>query len=739
MADLRKDNEPGRTSKPSNKKVAANRTGTYRRKSGRAKPEPQGEMLPEHFFNRELSWLQFNRRVLAEAENPRNPLLERLKFLAIFESNLDEFYMVRVSGLIEQETSGMAELSPDGLTPKEQLKLISEVAGAMRQAAGRVWSDTLRPLLAESGIVVHDFHELTPRRKEELGEFFRREVFDLCTPLKLDPAPTIPFISNRSLNLAVELRDDTGQTLLARVKVPAVLPRLIRFGKRRTEFALLEDVIEHNLADLFPGVEIVGAYRFRVIRDADIEIRQLEAEDLIGKIEETIHMRRFGAPVLLEVDSRMPAYCRSFLQKMLELDDDDVFTVEGLMGLEVFWEMARIERPSMRYPPHSPYVCEPLAQSATLFPTIAKAPVLLHHPFDSFRTVEEFVRSAAHDPAVIGIKQTLYRVGSESPIVEALLDAAQAGKQVAVMVELKARFDEENNLVWARALERAGVHVTYGFDELKTHCKLCLIVRRERGSIWRYAHIGTGNYNPSTARLYTDLGLLTDDAEITQDISELFNFLTGYAKQSDYRKILVAPGNLRQGILDRIQREIDTHRTKGGGRLFFKANSLVDPEMVQALYAASQAGVKVDLIIRGICCLRPGVPGLSENIRVLSIVGRFLEHSRIYYFANGGRPEAWIGSADLMRRNLDRRVEVLTPVEHPAHIHHLLHGILEVYWRDNTNGWDLQPDGQYRRRTAPPGQEFDSQRYLMTHSATRDALPREAAPRTETGHRPTRK
>lgn len=731
MADLSKGTTPKNTGKTARKKSVAGRAALNGKRAGRVKADSQAGLVPEQFLNRELSWLQFNRRVLAEAENPRNPLLERLKFLAIFESNLDEFYMVRVSGLVEQQASGMVELSPDGLTPNEQLKLISEVAGSMRQTAGRVWSDVLRPLLAESGVVIHEFRDLTARRREELSDYFRREVFDLCTPLKLDPAPTIPFISNRSLNLAVELRDDAGQTLLARVKVPAVVPRLIRFGKRRTEFALLEDVIEHNLADLFPGVEIVGAYRFRVIRDADIEIRQLEAEDLIGKIEETIHMRRFGAPVLLEVDSRMPAFCRSFLQKMLELDDDHVFTVDGLMGLEVFWEMARIEKPSMRYPAHSPYLYEPLSQFSTLFPTIAKAPVLLHHPFDSFRTVEEFVRAAARDPAVIGIKQTLYRVGAESPIVEALLDAAQAGKQVAVMVELKARFDEENNLVWARALERAGVHVTYGFDELKTHCKLCLIVRRERGSIWRYAHIGTGNYNPSTARLYTDLGLLTDDAEITQDISELFNFLTGYAKQSDYRKILVAPGNLRQGILDRIQREIDWHRNKGEGHLFFKANSLVDPEMIEALYAASQAGVKVDLIVRGVCCLRPGVPGLSENIRVLSIVGRFLEHSRIYFFANGGKPEAWIGSADLMRRNLDRRVEVLTPVEHPALIDYLLHGVLEVYWRDNTNGWDMLPDGQYKRRTAPAGQEFDSQRYLMAHGATRVALPREGGVRSE--------
>lgn len=674
----------------------------------------------DKYINREYSWLLFNQRVLEEAANPANPLLERLKFLAIFESNLDEFFMVRVSGLIEQYEGGILEVSPDGLTPHEQLQMIMATALPLRRRAAELWLRELKPTLTEAGIVLHDYSELTPAQVAGLQEVFRNEIFPICTPLLLDPNPSIPFISNRSLNLAVELGDPTLGHKLARVKVPTVVPRLVRIGKRRHEFVLLEDVIQHNLQDLFPGVPILGAHRFRVLRDADIEIRELEAADLVTSIEQTIQLRRFGDPVLLEIDPAMPKEVRSTLTRILKLDADDVFEIEGLLGPDALFSLAAIDRPTLRFPAYQPYLKDTFATSKGLFEAIANEDILLHHPYDSFLPVQEFVRSAARDPQVIGIKQTLYRVGTESPIVEALLEAAGEGKQVAVMVELKARFDESNNLEWARALERAGVHVSYGFPEMKTHCKLCLVVRREQTGIRSYAHIGTGNYNPATSRIYTDLGYFTADPAITQDISELFNFLTGFSRQSEYRKLLVAPLNLREGILQRVEREAEVCRRTGKGRLIFKLNSLVDPEVIDALYVAAEAGVNIDLIVRGSCCLRAGVPGLSDRIRVVSIVGRFLEHSRIFYFANGGRPEALVGSADLMRRNLDRRVEVLVPVENPILIAHLHDEILQVCLKDNVQAWALGPDGQYSRMRPKTGErEFRSQEHLMRNPTSR--------------------
>ncbi len=689
----------------------------------RLKPSPLQFALSHRYINREYSWLQFNHRVLEEAENAKNPLLERLKFLAIFESNLDEFYMVRVSGLIEQFDAGNLETSPDGHTPNEQLMMISQTALAMRRQAAEIWMKTLRPALDKAGVHILGFKELTESQQLKVADYFREEVFPLCTPLILDPAPTVPFISNRSLNLAVELLDPATGPKLARVKIPTVIPRAFRLGKRKHEFLLLEDIIKSHLPMLFPGVEIIGANRFRVIRDADIEIRELEAADLISTVEQTIRMRRFGAPVLLEVTSKMPRATKRTLMRVLELDREDVFEVEGPLGFDVFWELAAIDKPSLRFPPSHPYLSEQISTSRTLFDSLREQDILVHHPFDSFRPVEEFVASAAKDPNVIGIKQTLYRVGSESPIVESLLDAAEAGKQVAAMVELKARFDESNNLIWARALERAGVHVTYGFREMKTHCKLCLVVRREGSGIRSYAHIGTGNYNPTTARQYTDMGLFTCDPDITQDISELFNFLTGFSKQTEYRKLLVAPLNLREGLLSRIEREITACRTEGSGRLLFKLNALVDPEVIDALYAASNAGVAVDLIVRGACCLIPGVKGMSENIRVSSIVGRFLEHSRMFYFENGGDHELLIGSADLMRRNLDRRIEVLVPVESPKLIHHIRTEILEMYFRDNSNLWSLRSDGSYRRRSPKAGEKpWQVQEWLTKHPSTKSIL-----------------
>lgn len=685
-----------------------------------AKPNPKRRRTStnERYFNRELSWLQFNRRVLAEAKNPDNPLLERLKFLAIFESNLDEFYMVRVSGLIEQYESGVVELSADGLTPNEQLALITAEAHPLRQEAALLWENELRSLLADQGVSIVSYRELSEAKRIELDHRFREEIFPVCTPLILDPAPSVPFISNRSLNLAIVLADEGGGARLARVKIPDVTPRAIRVSKRRHEYVLLEDVIRHNLTHLFPGVTIVSAHLFRVVRDADIEIRELEAGDLIESIEQTIRLRRFGDPVLLEVDVEMPEEVMRKLMHLLDLDADDTIRISGLIGFDVFWQLAAIDKPSLRYRAHHPYLADHLATHRALFATLHEGDVLVHHPFDSFRTVEEFVASAAQDPRVIGIKQTLYRVGRESPIVESLLKAAEAGKQVAVLVELKARFDESNNLVWARALERAGVHVTYGFTELKTHCKLGLVVRREDDGIRTYAHIGTGNYNPSTARLYTDLGLFTADPEVTQDVAELFNFLTGFSKQRSYRRLLVAPFNLRTGILERIERETTLARRGQPARIIMKLNSLVDPELVDALNEAAEAGVKIDLVIRGICCLRP-----RAGIQVLSIVGRFLEHSRILYFENGGTPEVWLGSADLMRRNLDRRVEVLVPVRDPAQIAYLRDTFLTTYLEDTTNAWVLEPDGGYSRRSPGKRKPFSSQAHFMANPTTRELSP----------------
>lgn len=685
----------------------------------RLKEKKQIAIGSERYLNREYSWLQFNKRVLEEAANRHNPLLERLKFLAIFESNLDEFYMVRVSGLIEQFESGVLETSPDGLTPNDQLEMISQTAFPLRVRAGEVFDKQLDPELRKHGVYVRKYEELSDRQKGEMHAYFCQDIFPLCTPLMLHPAATVPFISNRSLNLLVEALDESGETRLARVKVPTVVPRAVKIPRRKNEFVLLEDVISANLSMLFPGVKVLGSYVFRVLRDADIEIRELEAADLITTIEQTIKLRRFGDPVLLECSAAMPAKTLRYLMSMLALDEDDVFQTPGILGLEVLWEIAAVDKPALRFPPHLPYMAEPISTADALFDVIAGSDVLVHQPYDSFRSVEQFVGSAAKDPNVIGIKQTLYRVGTESPIVESLLAAAEAGKQVAVMVELKARFDESNNIVWARTLERAGVHVTYGFADMKTHCKLCLVVRRERGSLRTYAHIGTGNYNPVTARQYTDLGLFTCDPEITQDISELFNYLTGFSRQREYRKLLVAPLNLREGIVERIRRETAAHKKDGKGRLIFKANALVDPEVIEELYVASEAGVKIDLICRGVCCLRPGIPGMSSNIKVTSIVGRFLEHSRVYYFRNGGAPEALIGSADLMRRNLDRRIEVLVPVASDRLVKLLREKVLDVYLKDTEKAWELLSEGCYQRRHPKAGEKpFNAQEFLMAHPLT---------------------
>lgn len=668
-----------------------------------------------HYLNRELSWLEFNSRVLEESMHESNPLLERLKFLAIFESNLDEFYMVRVSGLFEQAESGITELSPDGLTAELQIDLIRQKAATLRKKAAQYWNQ-IAPELTENGVSIVSFSELSPRAKQTANEYFTNEVFTVCSPQQLHPTPFPPFISNRSHNLVVELVDDRGETKLARLKIPPVLPRFYCLSKAKREFIPLEQIIKNNLQHLFPGVKIKAAYEFRVLRDADIEIRELEAADLITSIERTIKMRRFGDPILLQVAPEMPASIRKILIQMLLLDHEDLMEIDSLMDLSALWELTQTDSPKLQFPAFVPFRPENLATSTEIFDYVTKRDLVLYHPFDSFRTVEKFIASAAEDPQVIAIRQTLYRVGEKSPVVESLLAAAEAGKQVSVMVELKARFDESNNLSWARALERAGVHVSYGFAELKTHAKLCLVVRREPGGLKSYAHIGSGNYNPATARLYTDIGLITCRPAVVQDVLELFNYLTGYTEVHNYRKLLVAPINLREGIISRIQREVGSHKKNGKGHLYFKLNSLVDTDIIDELYCASQAGVQVDLCVRGACALRSGVAGLSENIKVGSIVGRFLEHSRIYYFANGGKSEMYIGSADLMRRNLDRRVEALVPIEDAKLTHIVLENVLMPTFNDTENLWLQDSQGEYHRALSKTKKAFSYQRFLMENS-----------------------
>ncbi|MBL8049188.1 MAG: polyphosphate kinase 1 [Chthonomonas sp.] len=640
------------------------------------------------YLNRELSWLEFNRRVLAEATNERNPLLEKLKFLAIFESNLDEFYMVRVSGLIEQEEAKITERTPDGLTPSEQLQAIAELAVPMRKEANQVWKGLL-PKLQKVGVRIRGWDDLTDKQRADMATYFLRSIKPILTPLILDPAPSVPFISNRSLNLAVEISDESGPRI-GRVKVPHEDRRFIPIPGLKNEFIALEDLVTANINELYPGAKIVGVHPFRLVRDADMDIRWLEAADLVSSVENTIHQRRFGDPVLLQVQPTMPAALLKNLMRMHALETQDVMVIDGLLALEGLWDLAALSIAGEKFPPARSYLSDKLATSDSLFAEVKSRDVVVHQPFDSFASVQAFIDSAATDPRVLGIKQTLYRVGKESPVVESLLEAAREGKQVAVMVELKARFDETNNITWARMLERAGVHVSYGFQELKTHCKLALVVRRQSdGSLRSFAHIGTGNYNPVTAQLYTDFGMFTSDPDITDDVATLFNYLTGFSKDVSYKRLLVAPDNLRDGILERIEREAAHGKA---GRIIFKLNSLVDPEVIDALYEAAGAGVSIDCVVRGICCLIP-----RKNIRVRSIVGRFLEHSRAYYFGNNGQAELYIGSSDIMRRNLDRRVEVLAPISNAKQIQRFLEQVLEPYLRDTTNAWELQTDGTYVR------------------------------------------
>jgi len=687
---------------------------------------------PKLYLNRELSTLDFFRRVLEEAEEPSNPLLERVKFLSIVGSNVDEFFMVRVAGLKQQIASGIVELSPDGLTPQEQLAAIRKAASQLMQAARDCLYKDLLPQLKEAGIHVLDYTELKDKQLASVKSYFDQVVFPVLTPLAFDPGRPFPYISNLSLNLAVVIRDPDGQERFARVKVPGTLPHLVPLkrssGAARKDgtipyhhyFVWLERVIAANLDALFPGMQIVAAYAFRVIRDADLIIQELEADDLLETMEESVRQRRFGSVVRVSVSEDMPADIREILIDNLEVDRLDVYSVNGPLGLSSLMTLYNtVDRYDLKDPPFIPAIPPVLGDKildGNIFAAIRREDILLHHPYDSFAPVVDFLRAAAQDPDVLAIKSTLYRVGRNAPVVEALLEAVLNGKQVAVLVELKARFDEESNIGWAKKLEAEGVHVVYGLAGLKTHAKIAPVVRREGEGIRRYVHMSTGNYNTVTATLYTDIGLFTCDEDIGSDATDLFNFITGYSAKTDYRKLLVAPINLRAQLEALIRREMAHQKDGERGHIIIKLNSLVDRHIIKLLYQASRADVRVDLLVRGMCCLRPGVKGVSDNIRVTSIVGRFLEHSRVFYFRNGGAEEVYLGSADLMPRNLDRRVEVIFPVQAPALVRYLRDEVLGVYLADNVKARQLLPDGTYNCIEPEPGQPLvNSQAWLLSH------------------------
>ncbi len=693
-------------------------------------PPPPLNNKSSLFLNRELTWLQFNWRVLEEALDDTHPLLERVKFLAIFSSNLDEFFMIRVSGLRQQLELGRIEASADGMSPAEQLAAIRQSLTPMLQQQLQLWTRELLPQLHEQDIHILGYSDLKGKQRKLLRRHFKREIFPTLTPLAFDPGHPFPHISNLSLNLAVVIQDPEHGERFARVKVPGFFPRLLRIPSEdkadifeglglsdvtANNFVWIEEVIANNLDKLFPGLDVVAAYPFRVTRDADIEIEEDEAADLLAAIEEGVELRYFGRPVRLEVAANMPQHVREILIDNLGLQGYQVYTVDGPVGMADLIDLMNIDRPDLKEKAFAPSVPLPFTTGEDFFSVIRRRDILLYHPYDSFTPVLDFLHAAAGDPNVLAIKQTLYRVGKNAPVVQALMKAREHGKQVAVLVELKARFDEENNIVWARALEHAGVHVVYGLVGLKTHAKVLMVVRREADRIVRYVHMSSGNYNAITARIYTDIGLFTSDPEIGEDVADLFNSLTGYSRQLQYNKLLVAPAAMRSEITNRIHREIAQHKENGNGYLAFKMNQLVDDVIIESLYQASQAGVKVDLQVRGICTLRPGIPGISDNISVTSIVGRFLEHARIYYFYNNGDEEIFIGSADMMQRNLDRRVETLFPIEDPALKQAVKH-ILEVHLRDTAKARRMLPDGSYERIQPPEGEmPMDSQQWMIDY------------------------
>ncbi|GAB2923066.1 RNA degradosome polyphosphate kinase [Rhodococcus aerolatus] len=664
-------------------------------------PATHDDLPEDRYVNRELSWLDFNSRVLALAEDPSLPLLERAKFLAIFASNLDEFYMVRVAGLKRRDETGLSVRSADGYSPREQLRMIGERTQELAEQHARVFLDDVRPRLEAEGVAIVEWSDLDAGSRATLSDYFREQVFPVLTPLAVDPAHPFPYISGLALNLAVTVRDpSTGGHRFARVKVPDNVARFVRVTARTDVFLPLEELIAAHLDTLFPGMEVVENHAFRITRNADFEVEEDRDEDLLQALERELARRRFGSPVRLEVAGDMTERMMELLLRELDVDPHDVVQVPGLLDLSSLWQVYGVDRPGLKDAPFVPATHGAFGERETpksVFATLREGDVLVHHPYDSFSTsVQRFIEQAAADKHVLAIKQTLYRTSGDSPIVDALVDAAEAGKQVVALVEIKARFDEQANITWARKLEQAGVHVVYGLVGLKTHCKTCLVVRREGSTIRRYAHIGTGNYNPKTARLYEDLGLLTASEEVGADLTELFNSLTGYSRQTSYRRLLVAPYGVRRGIVERIEAEIAHARAGRPAGVQLKANAVVDEQVIDALYRASQAGVDVDVVVRGICALKPGVPGLSENIRVRSILGRFLEHSRVLSFRGGD--EHWIGSADMMHRNLDRRVEVMVRVEDPA-LRRQVDEMMSSALDPATRCWVMEPDGSW---TASP-------------------------------------
>ncbi len=676
-------------------------------------------------FNRELSWLEFNRRVLQEALDENNPILERLKFLAIFSTNLDEFFMIRVSGLKEQIAEDVSELSPDGLSAGEQLREIREKLRPMLLEQMSCLGKVVLPSLAKNGITILKYNTLSDAEKQRLNQYFLQNVFPILTPQAVDASHPFPYTSNLSLNIGVMVEPDKtkcegklkrlfNEPRFARIKLPPNTPRLIPVDETGTKFTLLGELITANIQMLFPNMKTGQCHLFRVTRDADIEIREDEAGDLLRTMEEELHKRRFSFAVRLEVASTMPKEMVNYLAGSIGLTEQDIYPIDGFLNIPDLMRLYGLERAGLKDKPIQYLVPDSLRKSKNVFDVLKKQDILLHHPYTAYSTVTDFINAAADDDDVVAIKICLYRTGKDSPIVKALMQASENGKQVAALVELKARFDEENNIEWARKLESEGVHVIYGIRGLKTHSKVTLVVRREGDELKRYVHLATGNYNPMTSRIYTDIGLLTADEELGADATDLFNFLTGYSQQMNYRKLLVAPVNLREKMISLIRREADIARQGKSARIIAKINSLTDIAIIHEYYKAAQAGVKIDLIIRGICMLRPEIAGLSENIRVISVVGRFLEHSRIFYFANEGQEEVYFGSADLMQRNLNRRVEVITPVKDKRFLKILKEEILATYLRDTVNAQTLRADGHYEKiNPLTEDTSFNSQLYFV--------------------------